>query len=245
MVSTNGFRSFASGLGVLVLSLGLPAARASIINVQSNGGLDEFNVENGGLPNPDVAIDVSPSWAPSGLGYEWVSYGATGCNTFVALTGMCTPGVNNPAGAASPITLPDPSTPTAIFFNQFTLPSGDDFTGSLSIWADDTARVYLNGVLLIDANPDPGSNCAGSPIGCLPNMDYTVDLSTPGLLDSGINTLQIEAYQLSGGSPFGVMYNGSIDAEPSGSPTPEPASCLLLGLGLAAVGFLRQRAKRT
>jgi hypothetical protein len=229
----------------------LAVGHASIIDVSSNGGPDEFNVENGGPVNPDVAITVSPAWEPNGMGYEWVSYAATGCNTFVALTGICTPGVDNPAAAAGAITLPTPSTPTAIFFNQFKLPTGDSYTGNLSVWADDTARVFLNGVLLIDANPVSGGNCAGSPIGCLPGMEYTVDLATLGLLTSGINTLEIDAYQLAGGSPFGVMYNGSIDAEPTAAgdptptPTPEPASFLLMGLGLGAIGLLVPRLRRS
>jgi len=244
MVCAKGLRSVRLGFGVLFLGAGLSTVQASIIDVDSNGGPDEYNVENGVSVNPDVAIAVSPSWAPDGTGFEWVSYAATGCNTFVVLTGVCAAGVDNPAAAASPITLPTPSTPTAIFFNNFTLPAGDTYSGTLSVWADDTARVYLDGVLLIDANPVPGNNCADAPVGCLPDMDYTVNLASLGILTAGINTLEIDAYQFLGGSPFGVMYTAAIDAESPDSPAPEPASYVLMGLGLAAIGLVARRARR-
>jgi hypothetical protein len=246
MISAKDFRIFGLGLGVLVLGAAIPAAHASIINVDSNGGIDEFNVENG-LTNPDVAVTVSPAWAPNGTGYEWVSYAATGCNTFVVLTGICTPGTYNPPAATGNITLTGdggvPSTPTAVFFNNFDLPGSDTFTGTLNVWADDTARVYLNGILLIDANPNPGSNCANAAIGCLPNMDAVLNI-TP-YLQTGSNLLEIDAYQYAGGSPFGVMYDGTITATAApGDPAPEPASYVLMALGLAAIGILIPRARR-
>jgi hypothetical protein len=241
MISGDTFR----GLGLAIFVLGaLPLAQASIINVNSNGGDGEFNVVDS-VEGDDVAVTVSPAWAPSGMGYEWVSYGNTGCNTFNAITGVCTAGIGNPAGVSGTITLPDPVAPTAVFFNDFTLPADSTYSGTLSVWADDTARVYLDGILLIDANPVMGSNCSNAPIGCLPNMDYTVDLSTlSGVLQPGLNVLEIDAYQLIGGSPFGVMYTGSIDADPAGSPTPEPASYVLMGLGLIGIGVLVPRVRR-
>jgi hypothetical protein len=241
MVSAKGYRIFGLALGVLLLGMGIPAAHASIIYVNSDAGPDEYNIANGGPQNPDVAITASPAWAPSGMGYEWVSYAATGCNTFVVLTGICTPGVGNPVAATGTITLPDPSTPTAIFFNTFDLPSGDTFSGTLSVWADDTARVYLDGILLIDAIPVPGGNCAISPIGCL---STTVGVFNIGAdLAPGENTLELDVYQFVGGSPFGLMYTGTITTTASG-PTPEPASYVLMGLGLVAIGILIPGARR-
>jgi hypothetical protein len=248
MVSAKAFRHFGLGLGVLVLGLGIPSARASIIYVNSDlgsDGTDEFNTVNGGPDNSDVAISASPAWAPSGMGYEWVSYAATGCNTFVALTGVCTPGVFNPPASTGPITLPTPSTPTASFFNIFDLPAlpeGEIYTGTLDVWADDTARVTLDGITLMDANPAPGGNCAAGAVGCLPSTVGVFNITSE--LAVGENVLELDAYQFLGASPFGVMYTATITETPADSPTPEPASYVLMGLGLLVIGILIPRARR-
>ncbi len=89
--------------------------------------------------------------------------------------------------------------------------------------------------MLIDANPNAGPNCASGPIGCIPGMDAAIPLT----LGTGTYTLVIDAYQYVGGSPFGVMYDGSL----TDSATPEPASYILLGAGLAAIGLLSRRKK--
>jgi hypothetical protein len=248
MVSAKGLLLSALGLVAPVLGVGISAAHASIIDVSSSTtDPGEFNSVTGGQ---DVFVSVSPAWAPAGVGYGWVSYASdTGCNTFVALTGICTPGVDNPAAVVGNITLTGdgglPSAPTAVFFNDFVLPAGDSYSGTLSVWADDTARVYMNGVLLIDANPVLGNNCAGAPIGCVSGMDATFNIASLNLVGgSAGNILEIDAYQLGGGSPFGVMYDAAIDAEPAGDPAPEPASYVLMGLGLVAIGILIPRARR-
>jgi hypothetical protein len=72
-------------------------------------------------------------------------------------------------------------------------------------------------------------------------MDATFNIA-PMNLGAGTHTLEIDAYQFLGGSPFGVMYTGQIDSEPSA--VPEPGSYLLLGLGLAGMGILIPRSRR-
>lgn len=228
-----------AGYFLLVFGLvaGIPATYAGIIDI--NSATDPTNQWNN--IGPDVAIPVSPAWQPSGAGYEWISYASTGCNLFDPMTGICVAGPDNPLAAVGPIAGSSPADPTATFFYLFALT--DDFnTGSITVWADDTARVSLDGNMLIEANPNLGGNCADAPIGCLPSMNATVDIGALNLT-SGIHLLEIDAYQLVGASPFGVMYTGSIDSEPA--PIPEPASYMLLGLGLAGIATLIPRARRS
>jgi hypothetical protein len=207
------------------------------------GTVDIFSGPQSGSNNiagANTGVMASPAWyvPPSGSPFEWISYGDTGCNTFVALTGRCTPGPANPAGTTTT------GTPTAIFYQTFTITDAFD-SGNLMVWADDTAAVWLDtgtvtsgdgssGTLEWAANPVLGNNCADQPIGCTTNMDAIIGLGLP----TGTYTLVIDAYQLVGGSPFGVMYDGVLNN------TPEPASYMLLGIGLAGLGTLLRRRKR-
>lgn len=236
-----------SGVGSRTIFLGLLVTFLMVVGIASAGTVDIFSGPNAGTNNitgTNTAIPVTPVWAAPPPGAEWISYGATGCNTFVALTGRCTPGPQNPAGVVGTITGPDAVAPTAVFYQTFTITDSFD-TGNLYVWADDTARVWLDngtvttgtgtgGSMLIEANPNEGGNCANAPIGCLPGMDAVLPLD----LSAGTYTLVIDAYQAVGGSPFGVMYDAQL------TNTPEPATFLLMGLGLAGLGTVLRRRKR-
>ena len=238
MLSFAGSRNIWLGVFVTALIACIPAyfggvASAGTVDIFSNG---QSGTNNEGGTNVNVA--VSPAWAVAGPGYEWISYGATGCNMFVALTGTCTPGPQNPVGTTVD------STPTATFYQTFTITDSFD-SGTLDVWADDTASVYIDagtvttgtgssGTLLWLANGTLGGNCANQPIGCLPGMDAQIGLG----LTSGTYTLVVDAYQLVGGSPFGVMYDGVL------TNAPEPESYMLIGLGLAGLVTFMQRRKR-
>ncbi|MGA2592222.1 MAG: PEP-CTERM sorting domain-containing protein [Bryobacteraceae bacterium] len=259
MTSVAGWRVFGLGLLVLALLGGTHTANAGIIDIFSDTSGTYFSTFASGTGSGnDVAIPVSPAWAtPTILGAEWVSYvpsagGSTGCNVFVPTTGRCTPNAGNPP------TYSNTSTPTATFYYTFTLPNAFN-TGSISIWADDTAAVYLDpgtvtsgqgttGALAsIAANFNGGSVCANGPIGCIQADPGVLTFGDgAGQIDvgAGTYTLVIDAYQFVGGSPFGVLYDGAIDSETSPS-VPEPVSYVLMGLGLAAIGILIPRRKRS
>jgi hypothetical protein len=238
-----GSRTMWLSLSMTAIIAGVPAQFGGMA---AAGTVDIFSGPEYGsndISGSNTGVAVSPAWAvPTGPGYEWISYGATGCNTFVAATGRCTPGPANPVGTT--VT----GTPTAIFYQTFTITDPSD-SGVLDVWADDTAGVWLDngtvttgngssGELLFAPNGTLGTNCANAPIGCLQQNDAQIPLN----LTTGTYTLVFDAYQLVGGSPFGLMYAGVLsDTDAS---TPEPATYLLMGFGLAGLGALVRRRKR-
>jgi hypothetical protein len=111
------------------------------------------------------------------------------------------------------------------------------YYGSIGVYADDTAEVFLNGTLVQAfasntvnnpcAQTHDGPTCVGAP--------WEVMLN--GISLGSSNILTIVDWQ-SGGSAAGVDFAGTL------AETPEPGSLLLLGSGLASLaGFLCRKAR--
>jgi hypothetical protein len=110
---------------------------------------------------------------------------------------------------------------------------------SFSVWADDTAGVYVDGAEQIAARTaaDLGTSCVSVPVGCTPGTGASF-LNI--LLAAGDHALTFRNFQLGGdNTPFGLLVAGELTA------TPEPATILLLGSALTAVGvFSRRRLQK-
>ncbi|HKW94509.1 MAG TPA: PEP-CTERM sorting domain-containing protein [Methylomirabilota bacterium] len=109
---------------------------------------------------------------------------------------------------------------------------------SLIVWADDTGGVRLDGGATYLAatngtsapNPVQGTHCANGGLTCTPGGGSTFLIALGG----AVHTIQFDVFQR-GDSTFGLLYQGDL------TPVPEPASLLLVGSALAAVGFVSRR----
>lgn len=203
-----------------LLALGAAALQAGTVTFLSgaSSGCTSLNYDLTGQCN-DMTYD-NVTITPAGVygtdlgGAEWISYENTGKG---GITLANSTGVDDP---------------TADFYLSFA--GGMGVTVSITVWADDTAAVYLNGTE-VSGTPDLTqslADCAASGITCTgPGTTFT-DLSAP----DGTNTFEFEVYQ-TGGGLFGLMYDATADY-----PAPEPGSYLLLGSGLIALAMLRKRA---
>ena len=109
--------------------------------------------ESNNITGTNVKITwLHPEWEPNGVNYFWISYADTGY----------------PPGDIPHATWPDnasiPGDPTAVFLESFVLPYQNN-TGSITVWADDTASVWIGSdnswTLLKEANPVQGLYCFG------------------------------------------------------------------------------------
>lgn len=197
---------------VLALAMA-PLANAGVIT--SNAG-DDCKDLTGGVSYSCVAITPHAVWQPNdplGEGAEWISFTSSGVeqgavyltSSLDALMRVTEEVMVGPGGAIL----------------------------TLTVWADDTADVFVNSVNVFPANFTMDSACSGpDPIACEHDEGGTIQM----VLAEGLNTIEIEAYQL-GGGPFGVLYSGTL------KPVPEPAALGFLGLGLVGIGAARRRRR--
>jgi hypothetical protein len=168
-------------------------------------------------------IAPNPLWAKAITGSSWVSNTQSG----------------NPSGAG----YVSPANGTVVsFLDTFTI-NGTPTSGSIQVFADDTAAVFLNGVNLTPLAATVGntySTCSNFTIGCTPATMATVNLASQ--LHSGVNILSFSVEQLAGVS-FGLDYSGAVSYTPSTTATPEPGTFALLGLPLMVIGLVGRKRK--
>jgi hypothetical protein len=197
---------------IMIASGCLMTAKADTVALSSSAA---NTANNSG--NPTQNIVPNPQWAAAISGSQWVSIAPTG----------------------------DPSSPgytvlpngTAITFSQiFNLNNFVGYeTGSVSVLADDTTNVAINGTEIYAANlGGQYPTCSSKPIGCLTTTEATIDL-TPyaGLFHAGANTISFTVYQENMVS-YGLDYAGMVS-------TPEPGTLALLGSGLLGVFMMKRR----
>jgi len=208
-------RTFAIFLAAcLCLPIALPAAVVSF-------GSDLLN-ESNSVTGANVAIQPHPLWAQLPP-YEWISYANTGAGP----------------GAISPPNTNAQKGPTAVFYEY--LP-GDTAFVRLTVFADDTAAVYLidqtnpSGTLLAPANWRQDGACARGPIGCEPGegliLEFAVNRHGPAVL-------RFDVFQR-GNGPFGLLYRGEAELAHSS----EALSILMMVTGLGWFVWLQARRKR-
>jgi hypothetical protein len=210
-------RSLSMLVMVLAMSCVLSAGALFVSGDGTPGPLStgefNFSAEGGFTQAQNVVITPHPAWEPNrASGALWVSHRDTGFG-----------GV--------PQAVNDSVFPTAYFWEVFNLTSLSDV--DINVWADDTAKVVINGKTLIEPNFTQGT-CAIGAVGCEPGDVFSYRISASDL-KLGRNEFIVSAYQ-TGGDTFGVMYEASA--------VPEPGTYALMGLGLTAIGVVRKYRRK-
>ena len=165
--------------------------------------------------SPNVIISPNTAWAAALPGSNWISFENTG----------------DPSSQGFQ-TVPN-GTVVSFFQNFYLNTAGATVNGTISVLADDSTSVILNGTTLVPEASQVGnsySTCSDT----APNCVAVETLVLPSAdLKVGKNVLEFDVAQRAGSS-FGLDYSGTAGV-------PEPGTVGLMGLGMLAVGILGRK----
>jgi hypothetical protein len=114
--------------------------------------------------------------------------------------------------------------------------SDGPWTGTMTVLADDTVSVYLNGTQILDSAGMMGAgneytHCSDVGPGCLKPFTFAF-----GGIQAGVNTLTFDVKQMNGANE-GLDFVGEVAPDP----IPEPSSLILMSTGMVSMACCVRR----
>lgn len=151
---------------------------------------------------------------------------------------------------SGPVGTVNPTQGFYTYTTNFTAGSTGPYSGSLTLLADDTAEVILNGNVLVPFGAlGDDAHCGQQGVSCLVNQTTALNGLTL-LQGTNANTLTFVVQQAGTGTaggtgdPSGLDFQGTLTSAGGPSIVPEPSTLMLMGTGLfgmAGAMFRRMR----